>query len=120
MLPKRALNENDLLKYSENIPNFRGVYMRDNLPKKAWKFECGIINLDNLLGSGTHWVAYFKNKKYIEYFDSFGNLRPPQEIVKYLGNKINYNYDSYQKYNSINCGHLCLRFLTKICKEKMI
>ena len=36
-----SLTNFDLYKYVERlkIPNFRGVYMRDTLPKKTWKKE---------------------------------------------------------------------------------
>lgn len=85
--------------------------MRDNLPKQPYSNECGIINLDNSSGPGTHWVAYYKNGNDIIYFDSFGNLAPPREVISYLGNNIKYNYDVYQKYDSFKCGHLCLQFL---------
>jgi len=34
-------------------------------------------------------------------------------LIKYLGNKLNYNYERYQKFNTYNCGHLCLEFLMK-------
>ncbi len=44
------------------IKNFRGIFMRDTLPKKVKKEECGIINLDLSINIGTHWVCYFKNK----------------------------------------------------------
>lgn len=94
-----------------NISNFRGVYMRDKLPIRSLDKECGVINLDNESGPGTHWVAYIKNKSIIKYFDSFGNLRPPIEIVRYLGKNINYNYNNYQNFNTFICGHLCLKFL---------
>lgn len=98
--------------------------MRDKLPKKVWKNECGIVNLDISSGSGTHWTAYYKrtnklNKNYVEYFDSFGNLRPPPEIISYLGNRICYNHTPYQTYNTVNCGHLCLDFLCKITNNNM-
>lgn len=86
--------------------------MRDKLPKTPRQIECGIINLDSNRGTGTHWVAYYKNNDNVEYFDSFGNLPPPLEILRYLGNNIKYNYKRYQKINSFNCGHLCLQFLT--------
>lgn len=86
--------------------------MRDKLPKKPRQRECGIVNLDMYRGPGTHWVAYYKNGNQIDYFDSFGNLQPPLEILAYLGPNINYNYERKQKFNSINCGHLCLEFLT--------
>ena len=39
------------------IKHFRGVFSRDRLPKKIRK-ECGIINLDDIQGPGTHWVCY--------------------------------------------------------------
>jgi len=88
--------------------------MRDSLPKSPWREESGIINLDDSSSNGTHWVAYNKNKKSIHYFDSFGNLQPPKEIVKYLGNNINYNYERKQDFNSTNCGHLSLQFLLSL------
>lgn len=90
--------------------------MRDELPKKPFKNECGIINLDNGKGDGTHWVAYNKKDDEIVYFDSFGNLNPPKEIIKYLGHNIIYNYDKFQNYNTYNCGHFCLKFLNEMHK----
>lgn len=87
--------------------------MRDTLPKRPYVRESGIVNLDSYKGVGTHWVAYHKNGNTIEYYDSFGNLQPPLEIIRYLGKYINYNYRREQKFNSVNCGHLCLRFLSQ-------
>lgn len=99
------------------IPNFRGIYMRDTLPKKILSYERGIINLDNSNGPGTHWTAYKKAKNQVVYFDSFGNLRPPLEVMQYFESngpvKIYFNYNVYQDFNSFNCGHLCLKFLNK-------
>ena len=91
--------------------------MRDTLPKKPRERECGIVNLDHNKGEGTHWVAYSKNKDQIEYFDSFGNLQPPKELIKYLGQNIQYNYKQLQKFNSFNCGHLCIQFLKQFNKD---
>lgn len=99
------------MKHSLNIPFFRGVFMRDELPDKPFSVECGIVNLDISKNSGTHWVAYGKYNDYIEYFDSYGNLKPPKELIKYLGSNIRYNNNNLQKNNSYNCGHLCLKFL---------
>lgn len=92
--------------------------MRNKLPKVINTFESGIINLDNNSGVGTHWTAYIKHNKTINYFDSYGNLRPPNEVISYFlsdgsRNKIVYNYDSYQSYDTSDCGHLCLQFLYK-------
>lgn len=85
--------------------------MRDNLPRRPYKNECGIVNLDDSSGAGTHWVAYYKRGGDIKYFDSFGNLPPPIEILNYLGTNIRYNYNVYQKFDTFICGHLCLKFL---------
>ena len=65
------------------------MFSRDNLtrtikkPKilkesvNSFNPECGIINLDDTIGSGTHWVCYYDNY----YFDPFG-MPPPVEVVK--------------------------------------
>lgn len=87
--------------------------MRDNLPEKCNNNECGIVNLDTSEGAGTHWVAYSKKHKDIFYFDSFGDLPPPKELITYFGSDalIYYNYLSYQEYDTVICGQLCLTFL---------
>lgn len=118
MLPRHALTNIDILKYVKilKLPNFRGVFMRNKLPKKIHKYETGIINLDGYNGEGTHWTAYVKHNKHINYFDSFGNLRPPKEVISYFlsdGSKniIQYNYTQYQSFNSFICGQLALQFI---------
>lgn len=80
--------------------------------------ETGVINLDERCHAGTHWCAYIKKGNYCMYFDSFGDLRPPVEFVKYMNNNsksspiiIEYNYNRVQKFNTKNCGHLCISFL---------
>ena len=100
----------------QSVPYFRGVFMSDSLPSKPFKIESGIVNLDSSYGPGTHWVAYFKYKNDIEYFDSFGNLKPSRFIINYLGLNIKYNHDCFQKFTEINCGHLCINF---ICKKML-
>jgi len=93
--------------------------MRDRLPNKPFINECAVVNLDSVHGSGTHWVAYCKQKENIYYYDSFGNLPPPAELVKYFGSKsiIHFNYFQYQKYNTSVCGQLCLTFLNHFNKQ---
>ena len=86
--------------------------MRDTLPSTPRKNECGVINLDSNNGSGTHWVAYKKRGNLVEYFDSFGNLNPPKEVVQYFKDcEIFYNHEQYQTFDTVNCGHLALSFL---------
>jgi hypothetical protein len=106
------LTDADIRKVATNIAYFRGVFMRDNLPEKPYVNESAIVNLDSSNGPGTHWVAYKKRRKLVKYFDSFGDLAPPSEIVKYFkGCDITFNHDRYQKFNTWNCGHLCIKFL---------
>ena len=106
------------MNYAKNvlrIPNFRGVFMIDGLPYNGpHGRESAIVNFDGIHGPGTHWVCYKKRGKRVLYFDSFGDLKPPPELMMYLGRKsiIEYNTKRYQ-WNSYNCGHLCLRFLSE-------
>lgn len=90
--------------------------MRDSLPYKINERECGIVNLDSIRGKGTHWVCYKKYGFMVQYFDSFGNLKPPIELQRYFNSgpyytQINYNYFPIQSEEQVNCGHLCLDFL---------
>lgn len=116
-IPDYPLTNVDLEQYARTlkIPNFRGVFMRNQLPRRIHIKERGIINLDSDNGSGTHWVAYKKNGTHIVYFDSYGNLSPPLEMISYFNSNencyIQYNYDIFQKFNTVNCGQLCLYFL---------
>lgn len=90
--------------------------MRDTLPLKPRLNESVIINLDRIQGEGTHWVAYKKIGNKVRYFDSFGNLRPPEELISYLGPGVNikYNTERHQSFDSVLCGHLCLKFLCNV------
>src|ERR1043165_2841060 len=67
-----------------NILNIRGVFSRDELPKKPRRNECGILKLDDSNGEGEHWVNFLKSGKEKIYLDSYG-LPPPTELLKYLG-----------------------------------
>ena len=91
----KPLSNFDLEKWIDDlgIKYFRSIYSRDRLPGYIRKKECGIINLDSIEGSGTHWVCY-RNivKQMVEYFDPFG-LIMPHEIQHYLstsGKKVIY------------------------------
>lgn len=117
-LPQKPLSNFDIIKCANKLklPYFRGVFMKDTLPQKIYENESAIVNLDSIKGEGTHWVSYFKKGLNIEYFDSFGNLKPPVELQCYFFSTnqpvtIHYNYFPKQKENTINCGHLCLDFL---------
>jgi hypothetical protein len=108
------LSNFDIEKAAASLPDFRGVFMRDGLPNKIRAKECGVVNLDTAEGSGTHWVAYYKNEDDRVYFDSFG-LDAPLELQKYLGKP--YNYQTFQLQNDRDtiCGQLCLLVLGELC-----
>ena len=55
----KPLSNFDLMNWVKKlgIKHFRAIYSRDGLPNKIKK-ECGIINLDDIQGPGTHWVCY--------------------------------------------------------------
>ncbi|KAJ8868952.1 hypothetical protein PR048_030493 [Dryococelus australis] len=69
-----------------DIPYFRGVYMRDDLPKKPNLHEGMIVNLDSKQNEGTYWVALIKNINHSLYYNSFGDLCPPIEILSAIVN----------------------------------
>jgi hypothetical protein len=98
------------------IKDFRGVFMRDTLPSKINKVECGILNLDISKNNGTHWVCYYKNKDKCYYFDSFG-LDPPLELQNYLNSQIELSTFQIQKFNTHHCGYYCLLVL-KLLEKK--
>jgi len=71
------------------IPYFRGIFLRITLPiERVCQSECSIVNLGNAERSDSHWIAFVKRGNRVIYFDSFGNLRPPKELERYLANSI--------------------------------
>jgi hypothetical protein len=95
------------------IKNFRGVFVRDQLPEKPRKDESGILNLDDSDGRGTHWVSWYKKGTLKIYFDSYG-LPPPVELTTYLKRPVYYNSERVQPESTVICGHLCLYILKKL------
>lgn len=88
--------------------------MRNALPPRPYFTEKAIVNLDDATGPGTHWVAYKKKGNDVIYFDSFGDLQPPLDLMIYLGvDSVKYNYERYQDFDTFYCGHLCLKFLSE-------
>ena len=60
----------EIQKHYQNEPRFKGVYSRNNLPKKI-KDGAYVINLDEYADTGTHWIALFCNRIEVVNFDSF-------------------------------------------------
>ena len=107
-LPNKPLSNLEIIDAAKKLSlyGFRGVFLRDFLPKKPKLNECGILNLDSSSGDGTHWVIWFKKGNKF-YFDSYG-VQPPSELIAYLKSPIFYNSERVQQKGEVFCGHLCL------------
>ncbi|CAH3140185.1 unnamed protein product [Porites lobata] len=120
----KPLSNFDLMEWVKRfgIKHFRGIYSRDGLPKKIRK-ECGIINLDDISGPGTHWVCYRNLDSVVEYFDPFG-LIMPNEALEYFHTgsvkPIVYSMDEIQNRSTVLCGNWCLYYLFERQKGKGI
>jgi len=101
------------------IPRFRGVFVRDNLPVEPKRMECGILNLDDTSGNGTHWVAWYGDNGKNYYFDSYG-IQRPNELKRYLRSPIFYNTEQIQPKQEVFCGHLCLYVLKQLSLGKQL
>ena len=83
-MPRHPYSTNFKLEmYYQNEPRFNGVFSRNNLPKKI-KDGAYVINLDEYVDVGTHWIALFCNKNEIVYFNGFGGEHIPEEIKELL------------------------------------
>ena len=115
------LSNFDLLKWVEflKIKNFKGIFSRDSKDHLHKTGSC-IINLDDEIGNGTHWVATDIKGKNVFYFDSFAQP-PPIEFVHYakrIGKEIFFNSGHpIQELQSVRCGYYCLYFLNEIRKK---
>ena len=100
-MPPHPLTNFEIEKYYKNEPSFKGVFSKNNLPKKK-KDGTYVINLDEYEDGGTHWIALFCNRNEIVYFDSFVVAHVPGEI----GNKnIKGSIFRVEASNSAMCGY---------------
>ena len=93
--------------------------MKDCLPKKCHRKECGVVNLESSEDLGSHWIGYYRSNSDRYYFDSYGES-PPSEIIDYLKTEteiekglatIKQSAVTVQKDNTAECGSLCLYVL---------
>ena len=115
ILPNESLSNFQLIDAAKKlrIKHFRGVFVRDQLPEKPRKIECGILNTGDSSTNGFHWMCWYKNDNEKLCFDSYA-LPPPVELVDYLGRPIFYNSERLQYGDTVFCGHLCLYVLKKL------
>lgn len=118
--------------YLENVcqsvlknQKFLGVYPCDIQPsvcdhKKAFSI---IFNTGDSKTRGKHFVAIYINKKYLYYFDSFGEIPMDNNIKKFIKENqkrrkiINFNFQ-IQSDSSSFCGFYCLAFLLSKDRRK--
>ena len=95
-------------KRTKDKKKFDGVFNKDS---RQWAYKCGIINLDNNNGTGTHWVCYV---------DSFFFLIPldyQDPKIFFLSNDaILHNIKKKKKKKKkkkifVLCGYFCLFFI---------
>ena len=67
LMPPHPLTNFEIQRYYENEPRFNGVFSRNNLLLKI-KDGVYVINLDEHVDVGTHWIALFCNRNEIVYF----------------------------------------------------
>jgi hypothetical protein len=111
----RPLTNIDIEQYLRNVPYFRGVYSRNNLPNKPRVNESIIVNYNRSDQSGSHWVCILNNSKNdnIEFYDSFA-VSPGKELVDYMkkgGKPIAYNSSQHQDMNAVTCGYWCILYI---------
>jgi hypothetical protein len=115
LFPIRPLSNFDIDKYFV-LQNINGICVaKDNLPKS-------ICNLNDQNQGGSHWVALVnkRNTKFNLYFDSFGIVYPPQNILdKYKNKPLICSEKKIQQDDSVLCGYYCLRIINDILNKNM-
>lgn len=95
------------------LQHFRGVFMSEELQKKKKTKvkECGVVNVDKSENIGRHSICYRKDKDVQYVFDSYGDV-PTKPLIQYLViENLIYNDNCIQDFNSVICGHLCVKVL---------
>ena len=123
-IPDKPLSNFELERYVRQleIPNYRGVFMKDTLPEHPYTVEWGIVNFNTHSHLGSHWVCYYRNNDQRIYFDSYRQITPV-EVQRYLKTGTEFqrgkeviqrNRDIFQAPNTVVCGHLCIYVLKSL------
>ena len=107
------------MRYFQDEPRFKGVYSRNNLPKRDE--GAYVINLEDDTKAGSHWVALIVKKNKCIYFDSFGVEHIAEEIERFVkGLETDSNIYRVQSYDSIMCGYYCIKFIEYMFSGKKL
>ena len=83
LTPPQSLTNFEIKEYYENERRFNDVYSRDNLLKTI-KNGAYVINLDEYVDVGTHWIALYVKNNEVIYFDNAGVEHVPKELKKFI------------------------------------
>ena len=122
LFPIRPLSNIDIDKYFV-IQNINGICVsKDMLPKSIPANSAIICNLNDQHEGGSHWVALINRRgtKFNLYFDSFGIVYPPQNILDNFKNKpLICSEKKIQQDDSVLCGYYCLRIINDVLNKNM-
>lgn len=99
--------------------NYIGCFSKDELGKYLGSFgknHYAVLNMDDVKGPGTHWVALGKKGRRWYYFDSIG--QPPPQIVEDNCEPLFTHRETIQKPYNTDCGLYCIRFVLDLYAEK--
>ena len=120
LMQPHPLKNFEIQRYYQNEPKFNGAFSRNNLPRKI-KNRAYVNNLDEYADVGTHWIALFRNRHEIVYFDSLGVEHLREEIKELIGNKsIKANIFRAQANDSVMCGYFCIGFIDFMLADKKL
>ena len=103
--PMSNLKIDEILKNNES---YIGTFSKDNVPTLK-NNQSTIVNLDDLLGKGTHWISYRKIGNKIFYFDSYGVAYIPDIVC---------NIYRIQSIDTVQCGRFCILFVKSNIKNE--
>ena len=119
-MPPHHLTNFEIIKYYKINLDLMVFTLRDNLPNKIKDGTC-VTNLDEYSDIGTHWILLYVKNNDITYFDSFGVVHIPKEIIKLIGRKnVIVNIFRIQAFDSIMCGYFCIGFINFMLKSKSL
>ena len=102
MPPNPFTTFNIKVKYYQNESKFKGIYSRNNLPKR--KYGAYVTSLDKYESIWINCIDLYVNGDNVTYFDSIGVEYIPKEIKSFIGSKsITGNIFVTQSNDSIIC-----------------
>lgn len=115
------MNADEICTQLKKLSIFRGVYARDNLPKKFRRPAAFVVNTDSKSERGEHWVAIFVDKSGLEYFDPLGFPPLHKLLLKFIKlnsrKRFHYNCKTIQNPESTLCGKYCIAFIRHKAKN---